>query len=72
MNNDLKNLVRLARTIRKRRMELGITQLEVAETCGVSQSTVSEWENAEYWPSAKRIRILAEFLIIPIEDILPS
>lgn len=38
MNKDL---------IYKRRTELGLTQQQVADACGVSKATVSQWESGQ-------------------------
>lgn len=47
------------------RMAVGLSQAEVGERIGVSQATVSNWENDRGRPAEDQIRELAEFLDLP-------
>lgn len=49
----------LARVIRAVRMERGLTQGELAERIGVSQGTISFWENGVEVPTVEHVIILA-------------
>ena len=44
--------------IRNRRKELGLTLLDVAKSCNVSEATVSRWESGDIG-DMKRSRILS-------------
>ncbi|MDD3491257.1 MAG: helix-turn-helix domain-containing protein [Paludibacter sp.] len=49
--------------IKKRRIELGLTLLDIAEACGVSDATVSRWESGNIGNmKTSRIADLAEIL----------
>lgn len=48
--------------IRTRRNELGIKQAELAKAIGVSQPTLSEYENGKYEPDSVTLRKLAKEL----------
>ena len=43
---------RLANRIKEKRGELGLTQAELAERCGVTRKTVNTVENGVFTPSA--------------------
>ncbi len=49
-------------TLRDLREDALLTQAELAEACGVSAQTVSEWENARVIPSIRNRRKLVETL----------
>jgi len=57
--------------VRSRRESLGLTQLYVATTVGVTTDTISRWENRRY-PTIKQENALklAETLEVPLADIL--
>jgi putative transcriptional regulator len=46
--------------IRRIRKELGLTQAEVAERCGVSDRTVRFWEQGERIPSGPALTLLKQ------------
>jgi DNA-binding XRE family transcriptional regulator len=48
--------------IRKRRIDLMLTQKEVAEALGVDKTTVQFWENNRVKPSLAQIPKIIEFL----------
>lgn len=58
---------RLANGIKARRVELGLTQSQLAETVGVSRKTVNTVENGVFTPSALLAIKLAEALNVPVE-----
>ena len=53
--------IALRKTIKKRRKELDITQVELGKMVGVSETTIQNWE-AGTWPKGKYIVTLAEAL----------
>lgn len=55
----------------KLRKSKGITQKQVAEALGVTERTVSYWENGKHPPrlSLPQIKALCRLLELPIEDL---
>lgn len=51
------------------RKKLKITQIDIAKTLGIRQTTVSEWENGNAIPNLKKAYELAKFLKVKITDI---
>ena len=60
---------RLANGIKERRGELGLTQAELAERCGVTRKTVNTVENGVFTPSALLAIKLARALNVPVEEL---
>lgn len=52
-------------TLRELREDAFLTQGELAQACGVTYQTVSEWEHGRSMPSMKHRRKLAEVLSQP-------
>ena len=52
----------IGETIKIRREELGLDQLELGRRVGVGQQTVSRWETGTAVPKANRLPVLAEVL----------
>jgi DNA-binding XRE family transcriptional regulator len=48
--------------LRKRRLDLGMTQKQVARAMGASQSAVHGWEENWYPPTRKNVRRIVAFL----------
>ena len=67
MDNIVKNI---GKNIRKRRMELGLLQSELAERIGYSVKTVSKWECGKGAPPTEILLILAKNLQISIDSLL--
>lgn len=63
-NKKRKDSEKLGETIRKRRKELGLTQLQLAEAGGVDESYVSKIETGRlpYTPSEETLRLMARKL----------
>ena len=59
--------------LKKRRMELGLTQEQVGDACGVSKTAVMKWENGQT-KNMRRDRLvkLASVLQISILDIVDT
>lgn len=47
-----------------------LTQNEIAISIGVSQNTVSQWENGDRLPRVDKLLLLAEILECSIDDLL--
>ena len=60
---------RLANRIKEYRGELGLTQAELAERCGVTRKTVNTVENLVFTPSALLALKLAAALAVPVEQL---
>lgn len=60
---------RLANALKDRRTELGLTQAELAERCGVTRKTVNTVENGVFTPSALLAIKLAKALSVPVEQL---
>jgi putative transcriptional regulator len=60
---------RLANRLKERRGELGLTQAELAERCGVTRKTVNTVENGVFVPSALLALKLARALGQPVEEL---
>ena len=60
---------RLANRIKEKRSELGLTQAELAEACGVTRKTVNTVENGVFVPSTLLSLKLAAALSVPVEQL---
>jgi transcriptional regulator with XRE-family HTH domain len=56
--------------IRARRMERGLTQLELAEGAGVDRKTISRIENSRFSPSLINIYAIADALNVEVRDLI--
>lgn len=56
--------------IRDRRRELGLSQKELAERCGVSRQTVNAIENDKYDPTLSLAFRLAKELQLTVNELL--
>lgn len=52
----------LAENVRKQRKQLGMSQFQLAERCGISSSFVGEIETSKKYPSAETLAHLAQAL----------
>jgi putative transcriptional regulator len=59
----------LANCLKERRTELGLTQAELAERCGVSRKTVNTVENGVFTPSTLLALKLAAALERRVEEL---
>ena len=55
-----------ASRLRNWRAERGLFLKQVADQFGVAEATWSRWEKGERFPSATNLRLLAEFIGVPI------
>ena len=56
--------------IREIRQAKGIRQTDLANILGVSQSTLSTWENGRYEPDFSSLNKLADYFQVPVDHIL--
>ena len=59
----------LGNRLKERRGELGLTQAELAERCGVTRKTVNTVENGVFVPSTVLALKLARALSDPVETL---
>jgi putative transcriptional regulator len=59
----------LANRLKERRGELGLTQAELAERCGVTRKTVNTVENGVFVPSTLLALKLSKALSEPVETL---
>lgn len=52
------------------RLRAGITQSDLAKQLGVTNGTVSQWEQGITHPSARRLKPLAEILGTTVDELL--
>ncbi|TVR89039.1 MAG: XRE family transcriptional regulator [Spirochaetaceae bacterium] len=52
----------LAENVRKQRRQLGMSQFQLAERCGISSSFIGEIETSKKYPSAETLAVLAHAL----------
>ena len=58
------------RNLRARRIEAGLTQVDLAKRLGVSQPSVAQLETGEYVPSLDIVDRVAKALRVPPETLL--
>ena len=64
---DMKKIGAFLAELRK---EKNLTQDELGEQIGVTNKTVSRWENGNYLPPVEMLQILSEFYDVSINEIL--
>ena len=62
----------IGQMIRLARIKKGMTQADLAETIGVSQGAVGQWEQGMTTPRTKHIVRLSSLLEIPVEELLKA
>ena len=62
----------IGQMIRDARIKKGMTQAGLAETIGVSQGAVGQWEQGMTIPRPKHIVRLSTLLDIPVEELLKA
>lgn len=65
-------MINLSQKIKNKRLELNMTQVELAELIGVSNKAVSKWENDEGMPDIENLKKLSQVLNIYIDDLLSN
>lgn len=64
------NQEKIGRFISERRKEVGLTQKEFAEKLGVTDKTVSRWENGHYLPDVSLFKEICVLLEIELTELL--
>ncbi|NER28027.1 MAG: helix-turn-helix transcriptional regulator [Symploca sp. SIO1C4] len=61
----------LGQKLRERRQNLGLTRLQVAQACGVVESTVINWETDRHKPKLypEQTKALCDLLKFTLEDL---
>jgi len=57
----------IGKAIQKKRLELSMTQKQLAEKCGIMETTISKIENAKFSPSADLIEKISTTLNLKFE-----
>lgn len=70
-NNKLRKEVNnLYKKYEKLCLEQGKTSYQVSKETGISQSTLSDWKNGRSNPKIDKLKILADYFGVPIEQLL--
>ncbi len=64
------DLIKIGRFISELRRENKITQEELGEKIGVTNKTISRWENGNYLPSVEMLQRLSNELSVSINELL--
>lgn len=62
---------RIADLINRRRAALGVNKREAAELLGVSKPTYHAWEHGHWAIQPRHARRLADYLEVPIQEVMP-
>ena len=62
-------MAELRNSLKDKRSELGLTQAELAERCGVTRKTVNTVENGVFVPSTVLSLKMAEVLGVRVEEL---
>lgn len=62
--------VKIGKFLSQLRHERELTQEQLAERLGVSNKTISRWENGNYMPPVEMLIVLSEFYKVSINEIL--
>lgn len=64
--------VKFGQKIARLRREKGLSQQQLGDRLGVSNKTVSRWENASYMPGIEMLQLLGREFGLTMEDLLDS
>ena len=64
------NQIKTGKLIAELRREKGYTQEELGKKLGVSNKTVSRWENGNYMPDIETLRLLGKEFSVSMEELL--
>lgn len=64
------NQAKIGRFIAELRKEQGWTQMQLGERLGVSNKTISRWENGNYMPDLAVLPELAELLAVSVNELI--
>ena len=58
--------------IRNRRLEIGLSQEELAKKLGVNQTAISQWERGVALPSCEKLPEISKALCCKIDELFQS
>lgn len=64
------DLLKIGSFIASLRKERALTQAQLAEKLGVTNKTISRWENGNYLPSTEMLKLLSEEFDVTINELL--
>ncbi len=64
------DLVKIGKFIAKLRKDRNMTQEQLGEALGVTNKTVSRWENGNYMPSIEMLQLLSQTFAVSINELL--
>lgn len=64
------DLIKIGKFISELRHEKNLTQEELGEKIGVTNKTISRWENGNYLPSVDALQILSKEFCVSINELL--
>ena len=62
--------IKIGKFIAELRRNKGLTQEALGEKLGITNKTVSRWENGKYMPDIEMLRLLAEEFKVSIDELL--
>ncbi len=64
------DLIKIGKFIAKLRKEKHMTQEQLGEVLGVTNKTISRWENGNYMPSIEMLQLLSQTFAVSINELL--
>lgn len=64
------DLIKIGQFLRGLRNEKKLTQEQLGEILGVTNKTISRWENGNYLPSVEMLQLLSEYYSVSINELL--
>ena len=68
--DDIVDLKKIGQFLAKLRQEKKLTQEQLGEKIGVTNKTISRWENGNYLPPVEMLMQLSQFYDISINELL--
>lgn len=64
------DLIKIGKFLKELRFEKNLTQEQLGEIIGVTNKTISRWENGNYMPPVEMLQTLSNFYSVSINEIL--
>lgn len=64
------DLIKIGKFLKELRCEKNMTQEQLGEVIGVTNKTISRWENGNYMPPVEMLQILGDYYSVSINEIL--
>jgi len=64
------DLIKIGKFLKELRCEKNLTQEQLGEKIGVTNKTISRWENGNYMPPVEMLQTLSNFYSVSINEIL--